>query len=112
MRKAIILSLLLCLAPFGAANAADFAAGICSPRAEREQKTLRYNLEEPVSDADGVLIVKQTCTGNTVRVQKCAIVAVRKSKVQRWCYPPNRQPYFEYSDVIEYWGAPRSTQAQ
>ena len=85
--------------------AADFFAGICDARSARERHTIRYNVEQR-NDSDSFLTVKQTCTKNNVQVKKCAVIVVRNTKVQRWCYPGDRQPYFEFSDVIEYWGAP------
>jgi hypothetical protein len=84
------------------ASAQDKEQGSCDVSAQREKRTLEYNVEDR-NDTDSTFVSKTPCTGEAIAIKRCAVIEVRHKKIQRFCRLPNKPTYFEYFDVVEYW---------
>ena len=99
--KAVVTAIVLCSC-LGTAMAEDFQAGSCDNSAQRALKTLQFNLESR-NDTDSAFIAKVPCSDAVLTVKTCAIVGVRGHKVQHYCYLPDKPPYYEWLDQVEFW---------
>ena len=95
--------LLLILAGYIAAD--ETVLGVCDAAALREKLTLQYNIESR-KDTNTEFRAKEACTDHVVIVQRCAVINIQNKKTQRYCFSEDRPTYYEYFDVIEYWGIP------
>lgn len=102
LRLSAVLLYLLCATVSGATDKED---GLCDTSAQRERRTQQYNVESR-NDTASTFVAKRPCSDEMIRIKLCALIVVRDQKVQRFCYRSDRPDYYEYFDVVEYWGGP------
>jgi hypothetical protein len=78
---------------------------ICDTKAQREKHTLQYNVDSR-HDTDSSFVAQRACSDATITIKRCAIIAVQKKKIQRFCFGTGKPDYYEYFDVLEYWDKP------
>lgn len=105
MKSAKLLAVLL-LCSIAVPTFAQEELGVCDATTQRERKTAQYqvgsvNQQSPEFDA------QKPCDGGSLRIKKCAVIAVRDQKVQRFCFPTDGKPqHDDYFDIVEYWDKP------
>ena len=79
--------------------------GICDSSGQREKRTAEYNVEAR-QDTASAFVATLACSEETISIKQCAVIEVKKTKVQRYCYRKDRPVYYEYVDIVEYWDTP------
>lgn len=95
----------LILILIGYVSAEETALGVCDTTALREKLTLQYNTESR-RDTSTEFQAKEACKDHVVTVRRCAVINIQNKKIQRYCFRKDQPAYYEYFDVIEYWGTP------
>lgn len=79
---------------------ADAQQGSCDPGAG-QRKVLEVNSEKTIESGDTITVTK-ACDNVAQTIKKCAVLAHKKIKAQKWCYPDGKPAYFEYFDILEF----------
>lgn len=78
--------------------------GVCEADGQRAAQSIGYNVEER-KDVGDAFVAKLSCSNDVIVIKKCALIKVKNQKVQKFCYPEGSPAYYEYFDIVEYWGA-------